>query len=100
MINTTDLKMFNETLKKKYSVKIQGCRDKKNKRCWLIKIKRLDDKKEYILHTFAGHIRYFKTLEYCIDFIQNYCTNSKSIEIVLSNDSCFKSGGIKVINNN
>lgn len=84
MINTNDLKTINTNLDKQFDVIIfeKNDLDEDEKPSWLIQIQ-LHHKSDYQeLHTFAGHRRYFKNLDFCLRFVHENCNNAKNVFIV------------------
>lgn len=84
MINTNDLKTINTNLDKQFDVIIfEKDSDSENEKpSWFIQI-HLHHKSDYQeLHTFAGHRRYFKNLDFCLRFVHEICTNAKNVFIV------------------
>lgn len=82
MINTNDLKTLNTNLDNQFDVVIHEKADTDGKSSWFIQLQ-LHHKKDYQeLHTFAGHLRYFKNLDFCLGFVRESCSNAKHIYIV------------------
>ncbi|MGO3683435.1 MAG: hypothetical protein ACTJGV_01815 [Proteus vulgaris] len=86
MINTNDLKVLNTNLDKQFDVVIYEKIDLDGKSSWFIQLQlhHKDDHQE--LYTFAGHLRYFKTLDFCLKFVQENCNNAKHIYIVCADE--------------
>lgn len=86
MINTNDLKVFNNNFEQKFDVIIQGNNNSDGKRDWIIKVKMQDKPKTQELYTYAGHKRLFKNLEFCLKFVEEYCSNANDIFIVFDSN--------------
>lgn len=87
MINTNDLKVLNTNLDKQFDVVIYEKADLDGKSSWFVQLQlhHKDDHQE--LYTFAGHLRYFKTLDFCLKFVQENCDNAKHIYIVCADEN-------------
>lgn len=85
MINTNDLKTLNSNLD--FDVRICEVADlgKNAKSVWFIQLYLRHKDKEQELYTFAGHRRYFKTLDFCLNFVLEFCDNAKNIYIICDN---------------
>lgn len=84
MINTNDLKTINTNLDKQFDVIIfeKDSENDDEKPSWFIQI-HLHHKSDYQeLHTFTGHRRYFKTLDFCLRFVHETCNNAQNVFIV------------------
>lgn len=82
MINTNDLKLLNTNLDRQFDVVIYEKTELDGKSSWFIQLQLHHKEDHQELHTFAGHLRYFKTLDFCLKFVQENCNNAKHIYIV------------------
>lgn len=82
MINTNDLKVLNTNLDKQFDVVIYEKSELDGKSSWFIQLQLHHKEDHQELHTFAGHLRYFKNLDFCLKFVQETCDNAKHIYIV------------------